>query len=335
MAYFDAANLSQGRDPSLFKYATESGGSLFYQRLRQQLGRELGRDNFFFRFFFFEPEHLPESILPPCYQANNYVQLRAQLPKLRILEGEATAYLLSSAGHAITKASLSNIFEYVSPADFLQVAEALGQRPAPLRLVFWDLLQNQAQVPHAAVPLLAGLSAELSAQEACFTSARCGCWLGNEGRNWAGNRAKSIQLKSHNFINYHGCQPASPAPGSCFCAEKTCPSAFFKKSETTQFSLPPSINQVGPAVISGSHSPQPPAAMSCADYCHPAFLEQIMRRHAPARDIRVRAVRPLALDSSSSILTALTAGRSAKPVGHFGLEVDLHADGRAQPCRWC
>jgi hypothetical protein len=73
--------------------------------------------------------------------------------------------------------------------------------------------------------------------------------------------------------------------------------------------------------------------MSAPDYFRPAFLETIMRRHAPARDIRVTAVRPLDLDSSSSILTALTAGSSEKPMGHFGLAVDLVADGQPQTQR--
>lgn len=69
------------------------------------------------------------------------------------------------------------------------------------------------------------------------------------------------------------------------------------------------------------------------DYFSPAFLEAIMQHHAPQRRIRVEAVAPLPLDSSASILTALTAGRSDKPVGHFGLAVTLHADGRRQTRR--
>jgi hypothetical protein len=73
--------------------------------------------------------------------------------------------------------------------------------------------------------------------------------------------------------------------------------------------------------------------MSYAHYFSPAFLEEIMRRHAPARNIRVERVRLLDLDSSSSILSALTAGTSAKPVGHFGLEVQLRAGGRPQTQR--
>jgi len=166
--YFDAANLSKGRDPRLFRYAQESGGELFYQRLRRHLGRELLRDNFFSRFFFFGPVGLPEAILPPCYQSGNYAALRAQLPKLQIATGEATAYLLSDAGQDIAKASLSNIFEYVSESDFERVCWQLMQQRRRLRLVFWNLLQVQAAGGSASVPLLEELSRELSDAEACF-----------------------------------------------------------------------------------------------------------------------------------------------------------------------
>ncbi|MDO7875624.1 DUF3419 family protein [Hymenobacter sp. ASUV-10] len=167
--YFDAANLSKGRDPRLFRYAQESGGALFYRRLQRHLGKVLLRDNFFSRFFFFGPTGLPEDILPPCYQSGSYAALRAQLPRLQVATGEATAYLLSDAGRRITKASLSNIFEYVSEAEFERVCRQLGENSARrLRLVFWNLLQMQAPGSSASVPLLEELSRELSAAEACF-----------------------------------------------------------------------------------------------------------------------------------------------------------------------
>ncbi|TVT43498.1 DUF3419 family protein [Hymenobacter setariae] len=168
VAYFDAANLSQGRDPRLFRYAAASGGALFYERLRRQLSQRLARDNFFFHFLFFGPENLPEALLPPCYQAAHQPQLRRSLARLRLVTGEASEFLLSAAGHDVTKASLSNIFEYVSPAEFGRVSRALAARPAPLRLVFWNLLQAQAPRRTAAVPLLPAASAALGAQDACF-----------------------------------------------------------------------------------------------------------------------------------------------------------------------
>lgn len=168
ITYFDAANLSRGRDPRLFRYAADAGGATFFERLRRHLGRHLARDNFFFRFLFFGPENLPEAILPPCYQAAHHARLRARLPRLRLVAGEASDYLLSAAGQCITKASLSNIFEYVSPAEFGRVSRALAARPTPLRAVFWNLLQAQASRRTAAVPLLPAASAALSAHDACF-----------------------------------------------------------------------------------------------------------------------------------------------------------------------
>ncbi|GAA3933210.1 DUF3419 family protein [Hymenobacter algoricola] len=169
IAYFDEANLSKGRDPRLFRYATETGGQAFYQRLCQAVGSQLLRDNFFFRFFFFGPTNLPEAILPPCYQQRHFAALRQQLPHLTIRTGEAAGYLLTPEGADITKASLSNIFEYVSPEEFGRVGRALfAHRARPLRLVFWNLLQDQGADPADELPLLPEATAALSRQPACF-----------------------------------------------------------------------------------------------------------------------------------------------------------------------
>ena len=168
ITYFDETNLSKGRDPALFKYALESGGQAFYSRLKRAVATSLVRDNFFFRFFFFGPVDLPEALLPPCYQRENHDALRQQLPKLKVLTGEAVSHLTSAAGQGITKASLSNIFEYTSPAEFRQVVAALfptGGRP--LRLVYWNLLQDQGGTCASQLPLSAD-GERLSREDACF-----------------------------------------------------------------------------------------------------------------------------------------------------------------------
>ena len=142
--YFNDENLSKGRDPGLFKYAQEPGGVAFYNRLLRQVSTTLVRNNFFFRFFFFGPQHLPDHILPPCYQPENYAQLRAQLHRLTIVDGEAVDYLLSAEGMSVNKASLSNIFEYTNQDEFRRVCRLLHTRTgAELRFVFWNLLQRQ------------------------------------------------------------------------------------------------------------------------------------------------------------------------------------------------
>lgn len=63
----------------------------------------------------------------------------------------------------------------------------------------------------------------------------------------------------------------------------------------------------------------------------PDFLQTLLRQHAPTTAAEVRAVRPWALDSSTSILSTLTAGCTAQPIGLFGLEVALREAG--QPWR--
>ncbi len=171
VAYFDEANLSKGRDPRLFRYAAESGGAAFYARLRDTLHTELKRDNFFLRFFFFGPENLPCAILPPCYQRRHHALLRQQLPKLTLVAGEAVDYLRSAAGQHISKASLSNIFEYTSPAEFQRTAQDLFADSRPLRVVYWNLLLNQGSTNAAEatpLPIATAVSERLSQQEACF-----------------------------------------------------------------------------------------------------------------------------------------------------------------------
>ncbi len=141
IGYFDDENLSKGRDPKLLKYATESGGVAFYNRLKKQIKWFTLKDNFYFRFFFFGPLNLPGSILPPCQREENYGTLQEQLHKLEVVNGEAIDYLLTPGGAKITKASLSNIFEYTSKSEFEQVCQSLSKRD--LRAVFWNLLNNQ------------------------------------------------------------------------------------------------------------------------------------------------------------------------------------------------
>ena len=64
---------------------------------------------------------------------------------------------------------------------------------------------------------------------------------------------------------------------------------------------------------------------------NPEFLQTLLRQHAPTQAAEVRAMRPWALDSSASILSGLTAGRTGQPIGLHGLAVELREAG--QPWR--
>ncbi len=145
ISYFDDNNLSKGRDTKLLKYAEESGGIAFYNRLVNQIENTLIKENFYFRFFFFGPEKIPEHILPICYQQKNYQLLRQNIHKLNIVNNEAVEFLSSKMGKNFTKASLSNIFEYISHNEFQLVCDTLAKNiKHSLKIVFWNLLNSQA-----------------------------------------------------------------------------------------------------------------------------------------------------------------------------------------------
>lgn len=165
--YFDDQNLSKGRDPKLFRYAEESGGQAFYTRLAKQLSSVLVAKNFFFRFFFFGPLHIPEEALPPCYRQQHFHRLQQALSKLTIVTAEAVDHLLSAGAH-INKASLSNIFEYTSEQEFVNACSSLyKERHRRLRLVFWNLLHGQGN-PQATAGWQTRITDNLSSPESCF-----------------------------------------------------------------------------------------------------------------------------------------------------------------------
>ena len=168
ITYFSDRNLSKGRDPKLYQYAQKSSGELFYQRLKTFVQQHLLSGNFHFLFFFFGLSQLTDEVLPPCYREAHYGTLRASLDRLRIVTDEAISYLLSEEGASITKAGLSNIFEYTSQRNFKQSIQALAARPGELRLVFWNLLNDQGSGPSFARWRDNQLSASLLQQETCF-----------------------------------------------------------------------------------------------------------------------------------------------------------------------
>ena len=65
------------------------------------------------------------------------------MDRLQVVEGEAIDYLLSAEGTGINKASLSNIFEYTGHPQFNSAMDRLSQREESLRIVYWNLLQDQ------------------------------------------------------------------------------------------------------------------------------------------------------------------------------------------------
>ncbi|MFT3703207.1 MAG: DUF3419 family protein [Agriterribacter sp.] len=141
--YFSDENLSRGRDPRLFTYAEEKGEATFFNRLQYFLSNYIARDNFYLRFFFLGAENIPIDILPPCHRPENFDLLKERIHRVQVVDSEAIDYLLSQNGAHINKASLSNIFEYISHADFKEALHSLYVNNRNLQLIYWNLLQHQ------------------------------------------------------------------------------------------------------------------------------------------------------------------------------------------------
>lgn len=65
-------------------------------------------------------------------------------------------------------------------------------------------------------------------------------------------------------------------------------------------------------------------------FLSPAFIEGMMSTFTPSKGIQVQQVEPFELDSSASILAALSQGEEGpRPLGHFGIKVEFLADGQS------
>jgi S-adenosylmethionine-diacylglycerol 3-amino-3-carboxypropyl transferase len=100
------------------------------------------KDNFYFRYFFFGLEGI-EALLPSCYQEKYFDVIKNNLHKITLVDGEAVEFLLSASNKSVTKASLSNIFEYTTHEEFNSVCHDLAKANPNLTFIYWNLLQEQ------------------------------------------------------------------------------------------------------------------------------------------------------------------------------------------------
>lgn len=164
--WFSEANLSKGRDPRLFRHVGDNRDQAFWLRLKKFLEHREGELPFIFRFFFFGPDGIPMELRPPVYQKDNYERLGKRLEKIQCIDGEMMQFLDSPAAETVTLCSLSNIFEYCSADEFrFQLTHFLSKKRGPLRLVYWNLLQDQFLDDFC---YKENMSEILSDTEACF-----------------------------------------------------------------------------------------------------------------------------------------------------------------------
>lgn len=157
--YFSREAIARrGRDPSQFAYVHHADvGGWFLHRLRWACTALPVRDNFYLRRFLGVPSD-EECALPPYLRRANWERLRALAPRVDVVTAPLESYLDSWSARGLTAAALSDVFEYLAPADADHLFERLGRAIAPGgRIAYWNLL-----VPRRSPPSLRGRLQPLS-----------------------------------------------------------------------------------------------------------------------------------------------------------------------------
>lgn len=154
-----------GRDPAFLQHVNISVGEYIFQRTSEHISGLNVQNNCYDDFILFG-----RFIQLPHYaREHNYNIIKAHIDRLHIFEGFA-----ESAGKEFgpfTHLNLSNIFEYMDPAMFKQVASGIINASAPgAVLAYWNLMVQRRiseQFPEQ-VSYNKMLSEELTSKDKCF-----------------------------------------------------------------------------------------------------------------------------------------------------------------------
>jgi S-adenosylmethionine-diacylglycerol 3-amino-3-carboxypropyl transferase len=111
--YFNNDNMgNRGRDPRMLKYVQVNTGDHFFNKLQQKCAARQLLNNPFVTYFL--NGNFTRDALPPYLQPENFNQLKKSVHLIKTIDSDLESYLTSVEAGQYTKASLSNIFEYVS-----------------------------------------------------------------------------------------------------------------------------------------------------------------------------------------------------------------------------
>lgn len=124
-----------GRDPAFLEHVNISVGEYIFNRTAEHISGLNVQNNCYDDFILFGKfNHLPNYV-----RENNYNVIKSHIDRLHIFEGYA-----ETAGKEFgpfTHLNLSNIFEYMDPAMFTQVATGIINASAPgAVLAYWNLM---------------------------------------------------------------------------------------------------------------------------------------------------------------------------------------------------
>ncbi len=131
-----------GRDPAFFDHVESSVGDRILERTRHALTDLPVRTNPYLAYIMtgnFVPEALPSYLRP-----ENYALISDCLDRVTLVRGS-----IDEVGGHFEGFNLSDIFEYMDPAEHASVYQAVLDRArVGARLVYWNLLAPRACPPH-------------------------------------------------------------------------------------------------------------------------------------------------------------------------------------------
>ena len=168
-AFFSEWSLGRlGRDPSFFEYAEGDVAGHLLKRTRHALVELEPSDNAYVQWIL-TGQH--PTALPRALRAEHHEAIRANLDRLEIVLAPVEGVLAGAAPPRVDRFNLSNIFEYMGPAQHRAVLTACVDAAAPgARLASWNLFVRRrgAEVLPRRLRALDERAAELFAQDRAF-----------------------------------------------------------------------------------------------------------------------------------------------------------------------
>ena len=157
-----------GRDPSFFRYVEGSVAQRILARTRYALTALDPAENPYLQWIL---NGRYTTALPYALREEHFEAIRANLDRLEWHLLSVEDFLDRQRGEAIQRFNLSDIFEYMSDANYHRLLERLLEAAAPgARLAYWNMLAPR-QRPQALVgrlDSLEGLAGRLHAQDKAF-----------------------------------------------------------------------------------------------------------------------------------------------------------------------
>ena len=156
-----------GRDPNFFRYAESKVSERILERTRHALTILNPAENPYLQWIL--TGHHPTA-LPYALRPENFDPIRAHLDRLEWRRCSVEDFLTTSEAKAVDRYNFSDVFEYVSTANYEHTLEQVAAGRSGARLAYWNLLADRHRPLYMAgrVRPLRGLARRLHGKDKAF-----------------------------------------------------------------------------------------------------------------------------------------------------------------------